>query len=98
MSNSLMVVKQKPGFFTSTMSGRGITGTAMQRYNIYLIYANISARKCNVSMFFRKNCNSIERNSPYFPSPYYSFLAPAPLRYKAVIGSSPQDIHDITIR
>ena len=58
-----MAVKEKPGFFTSTKSGRGITGTVMQRYNFFLIYANLFARKCKISSLFNYNCKFAERNA-----------------------------------
>ena len=37
-------IKRKPGFFTSTESGRGITGTALQIYKLYLDSAIFSCK------------------------------------------------------
>ena len=37
-------IKRKPGFFTSTESGRGITGTALQIYKLYLDSASFSCK------------------------------------------------------
>ena len=38
-------LKRKPGFFTSTESGRGMTGTALQSYKLYLDSASFSCIK-----------------------------------------------------
>ena len=44
--HDILILKRKPGFFTSTESGRGITGTAVQKYIKYLILPNFQFIIC----------------------------------------------------
>ena len=44
--HDIHILKRKPGFFTSTESGRGITGTAVQKYIKYLILPNFQFIIC----------------------------------------------------